>query len=78
MSDYQPVSCDLHSALELHILRNEPLWLCWHDRDGSLHRERVIPRDVLTRDGAEFLRVSLDSGEEREIRLDRLAEIKKA
>lgn len=70
MSDYQPISCVSHERLEFSVLRRIPLML---EYEGpNLLQERVLPQDVLTRNGAEWLVFQRDDGIRVEIRLDRI------
>lgn len=74
MEPYQPVSCDLHSRLELAILRRRTLHLEWRMEEGT--REGVgVATDIYTRDGAEWLEVDLVTGEQLRLRLDRMTVI---
>lgn len=75
-TDYRPVSCDLHSQLEL---------LAMHRADIRLDGERAgvgvtdLPcqvLDVQTRDGAEYLQVRTAAGERLDWRLDKLERIR--
>ena len=70
MSDFQPISCVSHERLEFSVLRRIPLML---EYEGpNLLRERALPQDVLTRDGAEWLVFQREGGSRVEIRLDRI------
>ncbi|MDD5330123.1 MAG: transcriptional antiterminator, Rof [Sulfuricella sp.] len=66
---YQPIACILHERLEFSVLRRIPLKLAYRmaDRDRS---EQVLPLDVATRNGAEWLKFRREDGSEDEIRLD--------
>jgi len=67
---YQPISCAQHEKLEFSVLRKIPLLLEY--RDGTeKFRHIVLPLDVGTRNGAEWLKFK-QQGEEAvtEIRLD--------
>lgn len=66
--DYQPIACMQHERLEFSVLRKIPLML-----EYSGKRERVLPLDVATRHGAEWLKFRREDGSEAEIRLDRIA-----
>jgi Rho-binding antiterminator len=70
VSSYQPISCVQHERLEFSVLRKIPLLLEY--RQGSeFVRQGVMPLDVATRNGAEWLKFSVTgSGEVAEIRLD--------
>jgi transcriptional antiterminator Rof (Rho-off) len=68
---YRPIACSLHDRLEAACLHRRPIVITWRDADGRDHSATVIPRDVLSRAGAEYL-VTDHDGEHLEIRLDRL------
>lgn len=69
--NYQPIACILHERLEFSVLRRIPLML-----EYSGQRVRVLPLDVATRNGAEWLKFRHEDGSEEEIRLDRIASFK--
>ncbi len=74
-TDYRPVSCDLHSELELLALRGARVTI-----DADCDGREVVGRvasvsDVLTRDGAEFL-VLVDTAGTFCCRLDRIRRIR--
>ncbi|WP_297528333.1 Rho-binding antiterminator [Thiohalobacter sp.] len=69
---YRPVDCARYSELEVAILHRTPLHLQWTDPDGTTHIGRLLPRDLRTRDHAEFLLAVDENGEAVEIRLDRI------
>lgn len=66
---YQPISCVQHERLEFSVLRRLRLQIEYRD-DGSSHNERVLPLDVFTREGAEWLKFRREDGKEAQIRLD--------
>ena len=68
-SPYRPIDCALHSRFELAVRRGRALILGWRQPDGRLRREAVIPLDLATRDGAEYLLVKA-SDERLQLRLD--------
>ena len=71
MSDYQPIACADHERLEFAALTRQ--WLdvkVVGDRPG---RQRLLPLDVYTREGAEWLVAETESGEKLTLRLDWLA-----
>ena len=72
MSDYRPVSCRVHSEYELAIMRRTRLPLRWRDERYRECQALVLPLDLCTREGAEYLVVRLPGGEPCEIRLDRI------
>ena len=72
MSDYQPIDCGLHSRYELAIMHRMPLTLCWQGNDGLTHLETLLPEDLQTSKGEEFLVLMNGSGEQLKVRLDRI------
>lgn len=74
MSDYTPIDCDLYSEYELAILRKWRLRIGWRDTQGLTHIETLLPRDLQTRHGEEFLIAETTTGERLEIRLDQITE----
>jgi len=71
-TDYTPIDCSVYSEFELAIMHRSRLQVSWRDTQGSVHLEVLLPVDLRTRNGEEFL-VAVDSlGTEREIRLDRI------
>jgi Rho-binding antiterminator len=71
VSDYRPIACSDHERLELAALKRQ--WLdvsvTAGDRAG---RQRLLPLDVYTRDGAEWLLAETEAGEQLTLRLDAL------
>ncbi|MFN3544920.1 MAG: transcriptional antiterminator, Rof [Thiobacillus sp.] len=69
MSDtpYTPIPCVEHERLEFAALTRQ-----WLDVkvDGAV--QRLLPLDVTTRDGAEWLVAQTEAGERVTLRLDRL------
>ena len=72
VTDYRPVDCDLRSEYELAIMQRNKIMLSWQDVAGSVHTEAVLPLDLLTRSGEEFMVFSTGAGTECEIRLDHI------
>ncbi len=68
---YSPVACAFHESLEFAVLRRQRLDLDWKAEGGEFS-ERVLPVDVATRDGAEWLTVVRIDGRQERIRLDRI------
>jgi Rho-binding antiterminator len=66
---YQPIACALHEQLEFSVLRRVPLLLEYR-QDNRVRQEQVLPSDVYTREGAEWLKFRRDDGSEEAIRLD--------
>jgi|AMFO01.1.fsa_nt_gi Transcriptional antiterminator len=77
MSDasYRPVSCGLHSEYELLAMRRAPVTVHYRDEAGAEHRFRGRVVDLLTRDGAEFMRLESERGT-LEVRLDRIERLR--
>ncbi|MES9969644.1 MAG: Rho-binding antiterminator [Candidatus Thiodiazotropha sp.] len=72
--DYQPVACSQHEVYEYAVLKGSMLDISWHDEDGSRCRARAMPKDVVTRDKAEYLVIEKQDKSIRWIRLDRIIE----
>jgi Rho-binding antiterminator len=69
--EYLPVACAFHESLEFAVLRRTRLRLVYHDSDG-VREALVMPTDVATRDGAEWLSYRSDAGADGVVRLDRI------
>ena len=67
MSGYSPIPCAQHERLEFAALTKQ--WLALQV-DGAV--QRLLPLDVYTRDGAEWLQAQTEAGETVTLRLDRL------
>ena len=72
MTDYTPVDCGLHSSYELAIMQHQLVRLSWLDNEASMHTETVLPTDLVTRNGEEFMRITRTGGDSLEIRLDHI------
>ncbi len=70
-TDYVPISCDTHSEYELAILRRRKLRLLWQE-DNVIHDLWILPLDLQTRCGEEFLIGRNQAGETLTLRLDRI------
>ena len=77
MSDYIPIDCAEYSEYELAILRKWKLRVVWHDEAGLSHVEILLPRDLRTCRGEEFLIAETAAGERLEIRLDQISDAKR-
>lgn len=64
---YQPIPCAQHERLEYAALTQQ-----WLDMRVDGEAQRLLPLDVYTREGAEWLKAQTPSGEQRILRLDRL------
>lgn len=70
MLEYQPISCAQHERLEFSVLRKIPLQLEYLQGPEKI-RQIVMPLDVATRSGAEWLKFGVRGTDEIvEIRLD--------
>lgn len=70
MPEYQPISCVQHERLEFSVLRKIHLLLEYRDGTEKICQS-VLPLDVETRNGAEWLKFRrLDDEAVIEIRLD--------
>jgi Rho-binding antiterminator len=68
--EYQPISCVQHERLEFSVLRKIPLQIEYHQGLDKIH-QIVMPLDVATRSGAEWLKFRvIGTDEVNEIRLD--------
>jgi len=72
MSAYQPIACAAHERLEFAVLRRQRLNLVWRTEAGEERVETVLPVDVATREGAEWLTIQRRGGQSESIRLDRI------
>ncbi len=72
MTDYAPIDCGLYSEYELAIVHRQRLRVSWREPDGQLHMELLEPRDLQTRDRAEFMIALNRDAVRRELRLDRI------
>jgi len=69
--DYRPIDCGIYSRLEVAILHHTPIACAWRDERGAHHEATLLPRDLCTRDRAEYLIAGGPDGQ-IEIRLDRV------
>lgn len=68
---YQPIACAFHERLEFAVLRRQPLRIRYRTPVGEAGA-RVLPLDVATRDGAEWLTFQDPAGQSQVLRLDHL------
>ncbi|WP_296755139.1 transcriptional antiterminator, Rof [Thiobacillus sp.] len=68
MSDYRPIACADHERLEFAALTRQ--WLEVTVEGGMA--QRLLPLDVYTRAGAEWLDAQTESGDTVTLRLDTL------
>ncbi len=71
-TDYTPIDCSSYSEYELAIMHGKRLRVSWRDAEGSPRIEVLVPVDLRTRQGEEFLVATDHFGAQREIRLDRI------
>ena len=71
-NDYHPIDCAVYSAYELAILHRQRLRVGWRGEDGLSHQEVLLPLDLVTRAGAEYLIAAAAGGQRLELRLDRI------
>jgi transcriptional antiterminator Rof (Rho-off) len=69
--DYQAISCDRYSELELLILQRRRLRLRWAE-DNVIYEEVVTPLDLRTHAHQEFLEFRTHAGAQHSVRLDRV------
>jgi Rho-binding antiterminator len=72
MSDYRPIACARHEALELAILRRQWLRLDLDDTEAGSAPLLALPLDIGIAEGAEWLLVRDAGGRERRLRLDHI------
>ncbi len=75
MPDYVPIACVAHERLEFAVLKRRKLHLMCRDAD-VLAEFDVMPLDVYTRDGAEWLLARTDEGQEMTLRLDAILDFR--
>ena len=73
-TDYQPIACARYDVYESAITRRQRLQLVWHT-DGVDHAQCVLPTDMETRDGEEFLIASDVHNNPLRIRLDKIRKV---
>ena len=69
MSDYRAIACADHERLEFAALTHQWLDVSVEAGDRASH-QRLLPLDVYTRDGAEWLLAETEAGERLTLRLD--------
>lgn len=78
MAAYVPIACVEHERLEFAVLRRQRLRLDFINEQGMTETRVILPTDVGTREGAEWLNFRTEAGEEKVIRLDRIVAFKPA
>ncbi len=71
MTDYTPIDCGLHSEYEVAILHRRKLRMSWRSEQGD-QVQVLLPKDLQTRNGEEFLIAEAADGELLRLRLDRI------
>jgi transcriptional antiterminator Rof (Rho-off) len=72
LSEYQPIACGLHDQYQYAVIKRRRLDLLWVDDSGEELRAVGLPKDVFTRNRAEYLRFEINADESIVIRLDRI------
>ncbi len=72
MTDYRPIDCKTYGEYELAIVRRQRLRVRWQDASGLPHVETLVPLDLETCEGEEFLHAQNANGERLRLRLDRI------
>ena len=67
---YTPISCTEHSNYELFIMHRQRLHIAWKDPHNHHNIDTLLPIDLQTKDGEEFLVAQDRNGQEIRIRLD--------
>jgi Rho-binding antiterminator len=75
---YVPIACMEHERLEFAVLRRQRLRLDFINGLGVTETRVILPTDVGTREGAEWLNFRTETGEEGVIRLDRIVAFRPA
>lgn len=70
MTDYRPVDCALHSEYELAIMQRRRLHPGWLGNDAMPRIKVVMPADLYTRQGEEYMVVTRSNGQVEYIRPD--------
>jgi transcriptional antiterminator Rof (Rho-off) len=70
-SDYQPIACAHYDVFESAITRRQRLQLVWNE-EGMDHAQSVLPTDLETRAGEEFLIARDANNQPLKIRLDKI------
>ncbi len=73
--EYLPISCVQHERLEFSVLRKFYLDIEYLQK-GERVKERVMPLDVMTREGVEWLKFRREKGDDAELRLDAILDFK--
>jgi len=71
VSDYRPIPCSDHERLEFAALKRQRIEVTVKSGSSS-EVQRLLPLDVYTRDGAEWLTAQTPAGDVVTLRLDAL------
>lgn len=70
---YTPISCSSYDEYALAIMHRRPVALAWIDDSGVQRSSQVMPLDLRTREGEEFLVFSIPTEESpMQVRLDKI------
>jgi transcriptional antiterminator Rof (Rho-off) len=69
---YKPIACSLHDEYEIAIMQKKHLTTTWLDDSGFSHSDKVLPKDILVKDGEEFLIADTRDNKALKIRLDKI------
>ena len=70
MNVYRPIPCEVYDRYERAIMHRDRLRVRWRDAAGLTHLETLVPEDLQTRAGEEFLIGRTLAGDARRLRLD--------
>lgn len=70
--EYTPIPCAVYSGYELAIMHRQWLRVVWQDPDDGHHVGPLLPLDLQTRAGEEFLIARSEDGRGLRLRLDRI------
>jgi transcriptional antiterminator Rof (Rho-off) len=70
---YKPIACALHSEYEVAIMHKKQLSIKWLDEHNEIHRAVILPKDILVKNGEEFLIAEAQEGSLLRIRLDHIS-----
>lgn len=73
---YQPVDCGQHSLYEQFIIQGTRLRGRWHQGQAVIESRGCRAVDIYTRDGEEFITLSLPDQAAATVRLDRIIELR--
>lgn len=72
-TDYRPIACSLHDEYEIAIMQKRAITISWLAEEGQRIRASVSPKDLLVRDGEEFLLFETADNQRIEVRLDKIS-----